>query len=81
MRRGGTKENTGEAACSHVSEFLQSSAHPKPRFPKILLTSKVDNHRLTAPPSNFQPANTPPQLPLECFYWKASKLFPAGKQV
>lgn len=75
MRREGTKQNIGETACSHVSEFLNSSAHPKSHFPKNLLTSKVDNPRLTALPSNFQPANTSPHLPLECFYWKASKLF------
>lgn len=81
MRIGGTKENTREAACSHMSEFLKSTAHPKPHFPKTLLTSKVDRHKLTALSSNFQHANTPPQYPLECIYWKASKLFPDWKQV
>lgn len=40
-----------------MSEFLKSSTHPKLHFPKILLTSKVDNPglmRLSLQTSNLQ---------------------------
>lgn len=85
MRRGGTKENTGEAEAtsSHVSEFLKSSAHPKMHFSKIFLTSRVDKSQTNR--SSFKlptcKYSTPP--PTEMFLLESFQvfLFPAGKQV